>query len=177
MSQHQVFDICSSTIASSVLPSALAGGGHQKPQLQQSAKTLPLGRVQGHQHASKVIDNLKIWHGQAERTRVEVNVGVKVALDKVIVGARSLLQRDSHLNERVAPLNLKHLLRHITDDGRARVVVFVNPAAPVKVGGVCTATLQIVLLEPRSENPMKTIYKMMNEVNVYPIIENIYSYE
>lgn len=63
-----------------------------------------------------------------ELTRVEVDVGIQLALDEVLVVACSLFERDGDVYERVAALDFEDLLRHGADDLGARIEVFVDPA-------------------------------------------------
>jgi hypothetical protein len=68
-------------------------------------------------------------HRLVDEARVEVDVGVQLAVDEVRVGQRGLLERQRDVEQRVLAGHLEHVVRGLLDDRRPRVVVLVHPVA------------------------------------------------
>src|SRR6185437_15024206 len=68
-------------------------------------------------------------HGLVNESRVEVNVGIKLALDEIIVLQRDsfALQRD--VDQRIASHYVEHFIRDVLHNFRARIVVLVDAVA------------------------------------------------
>ena len=71
--------------------------------------------------------------GQAHRlvnnTGVEVHVGIQLPLHKILVLQRNPLQLQGNIQHRVPAGHIKHLVRHLLNQPRPRVVVLVYPVA------------------------------------------------
>jgi hypothetical protein len=69
------------------------------------------------------------WKRLVDQAGVEVDVGVELALDEVLVLERDLLQLLGDLEQRVDPGDLEDVVAGLLDDLGARVVVLVDPVA------------------------------------------------
>ena len=92
---------------------------------------LPLGEPAGHasdreQHREH---RHREAHGLVDDARVEVHVRVQLVADEVVVGERDPLELQRDVQQRVAPGDLEHLVGHLLDEGRPRVIIPVHPVA------------------------------------------------
>src|SRR5262245_52301726 len=68
-------------------------------------------------------------HGLVDQAGVEVDVGVELPRDEVVVGQRHLLELERDVEQRVAAGDLEHLVRGLLDDLGPRVVALVHAVA------------------------------------------------
>lgn len=91
-------------------------------------------------------------------TRVEVDIGVELAADKVVVGAGDALQLNRNIDEGVAALNLEHLLRNLPDDLGPRVEVLVHPTRPPAAPALSTSSCSTATSSPLGPTPGFPLY-------------------
>src|SRR5712692_3682933 len=73
----------------------------------------------GRRHPDRLVDE----------SRVEVHVGIELALDEVVVLQGDPLELQRDIEQRVSSRDLEHLVGDLLDDARARVVVLVDAVA------------------------------------------------